>query len=55
MFNTYVSEVPIQYLDVAMDDLQCDKLIVLWVDSCDKEQTCVSNIFNNNKKRKCKP
>lgn len=41
--STYVPKVPVQYFDVAVDDLQCDELIVLWVDSCNKKQTCVSD------------
>lgn len=38
----YVSEIPVQDFDIAMDDLQCDQLIVLWAHSCDKVQTRVS-------------
>ena len=41
--STYVPKVSVQYFDVAMDDLQCNELIVLWVDSCDKKQTCISD------------
>lgn len=38
----YVSKVTVEDFDVAMNDLECQQLVVVRVNSCDKEQTRVS-------------
>lgn len=34
---TYVSKVPVQDFDVTVNDLECQQLVVVRIDSCDKK------------------
>lgn len=41
---TYVPEVPIQHLDIAMNNLQCDQFIVILLNSTHEKERCIAAI-----------